>query len=345
MKRSIRLNKKNKKAVLLCIFAAVLAAGLLIWRDQRAQSAFKVGAESTAETEKVSGTMAYKGAEYELNNNIMTVMLIGIDSTGPIEAGETYGDYGRADNIDLLILNRRTGKVSILPISRDTLTPVHRYTMNGYDAGTEISHLGFAYSFGDGGELSCRNTQMAVSDLLFGVTPRYYFTTNLDSIAFLNELVGGVTVTVPNSDVAGRHPELTRGADVKLDEDNVADFLRYRDTEVSYSNNGRMERQQAFLDAVLLRLREMNTDEYEDMWKAITSDDSNILTNMTNGQFVQILDIIRKDDIDFQADLLRIEGENGIEDGYDVFYPDRDRLQELVTETFFVPCGKAPQNS
>ena len=333
------MKQNNKLIVIICVVIVALVTGFLIWRDQLAQSVFKVGDETAAEGDEGVYMMTYNGVEYEYNNNIMSVMLIGIDSTGKIKSEETYDNHARADNIEILILDRRTNKVSILPISRDTITPVHRYTMNGYDAGTEETHLGFAYTFGDGGKASCLNTQQAVAELLFGVEPRYYFTTNLDSIAFLNNLVGGVTVTVPNSDVAGVHPELSKGSQVTLNDSNVADFLRYRDTNANYSNNGRMERQRAFLEAVIQKLADMSADEYEDMWKKITSKDSNILTNLNNGQFVQILDKIRTYDINPTTNVLKIEGKNGSEDGYDVFYPDKDKLQQLVVDTFFIKSG------
>lgn len=338
-KRRVQINQKNRTIVIVCVLVVALLTAFLIWRDQRAQGVFKVNETTDVEADG-SYMMTYNGVEYEYNNNIMSVLLIGIDSKGKMETTKTYGDHGRADNIELLILDRKTSKVSILPISRDTITPVHKYSMNGYDMGTEDTHLGFAYSFGDGGKGSCLNTQQAVTDLLYGVTPRYYFTTNLDSISFLNDLVGGVTVTVPNSDVAGKHEELTKGNTVKLNSGNVADFLRYRDTASDYSNNGRMERQRAFLEAVVNKLAGMSASEYEDMWKEINSKDSNILTNLSNGQFIQILDKIRDYEINPDADSLKIEGENSSEDGYDVFYPDKDQLQKLVIDTFFIKSGE-----
>ena len=341
MKQKNIPRKNNRTTIIvICALIAALIVGFLIWRDQKAQSVYKVSEDITPESDEGSYMMTYNGVEYEYNNNIMSVMLIGIDSTGKIESTDTYGDHARADNIEILILDRKSNKVSIMPISRDTITPVHKYSMNGYDMGTEDTHLGFAYSFGDGGKASCLNTQQAVTDLLYGVAPRYYFTTNLDSIAFLNDLVGGVTVTVPNNDVAGVHPELTKGNKVELNSGNAADFLRYRDTGAEYSNNGRMERQRAFLEAVIKKLSEMEAEEYEDMWKSINSKESNILTNLSNGQFVQILDKIREYEIDPDTNVFNIEGENGSEDGYDVFYPDKDKLQQLVIDTFFIKSGE-----
>lgn len=325
--------------MVVCILVVALIAGFLIWRDQIRQNAYKVDESVSQEQDDGVYMIEYDGAYYEYNNNIMSVMLIGIDSTGKIESTDTYDNHARADNIEILIFDRRTSKISILPISRDTITPVHKYSMNGYDIGTEDTHLGFAYTFGDGGKISCLNTQQAVADLLYGVSPKYYFTTNLDSISFLNDLVGGVTVTVPNSDVSGVHPELVKGSKVKLNSSNVADYLRYRDTGIDYSNNGRMERQRAFLSAVVEKISNMDASEYEDMWEKINSDESNILTNLNNGQFIKLLDKIRKYDIDSKANLLKIEGKNDSLDGYDVFYPDQDKLKKLVIDTFFIKNG------
>lgn len=86
--------------------------------------------------------------------------------------------------------------MSILALNRDTMTEIRRYTRTGEDMGTYVSHLGYAYSYGDGGEVSCEDLKEAVEKLL-GISIDEYVVTNQSSITSINDLVGGVTVTVP----------------------------------------------------------------------------------------------------------------------------------------------------
>ena len=47
--------------------------------------------------------------------------------------------------------------MTILSINRDTMTDIRRYTMNGNDKGLYTTHIGYAYSYGDGGKVSCES--------------------------------------------------------------------------------------------------------------------------------------------------------------------------------------------
>ena len=55
---------------------------------------------------------------------------------------------------------------------------IRRYSRSGSDMGTYVSHLGYAYSYGDGGEVSCEDLREAVSNLLGGIPVNEYAVTN-----------------------------------------------------------------------------------------------------------------------------------------------------------------------
>ena len=330
---TMRHNKRMRIAVYAILAVTVLAVCLLIYSNQRHQKIYDV--KHSSDSDSSSYTVIYNGESYEYNSKISTILLIGIDSTGKMETSTDYGEQARADNIDLIIFNREDKTVKVLPVSRDTITEVMTYSAQGYETGKTTTHLGFAFSFGNGGGASSKNTCNAVSDLLYGVSIYRYVTTNIDSIGYANQLIGGVTVTVPNNDLADKYPEMKKGAKVELTDDNVADFLRYRDTDKDASNNSRMERQQAFLTAYIDKLKTMTEDDYIDMWKQLKSDKSKISTNMSEKMFLNLIGNIKEYSYNPATDNLKIEGTDGEEDGYDVFYPDKDRLKELVINTFF----------
>jgi anionic cell wall polymer biosynthesis LytR-Cps2A-Psr (LCP) family protein len=62
--------------------------------------------------------------------------------------------------------------------------------------GTSEIQIAYAHAVGDGGAFSCENVVEAVSNYLGGVDIQSYIAMNIDSIAKINQLVGGVTVTI-----------------------------------------------------------------------------------------------------------------------------------------------------
>lgn len=325
--KGMRRNKKFKYAVIAVTVLMLILVALLVYKSQTEWKKLNVSGFGSDYSSEWNG--------YEYNKDISTVLLIGIDSTGPMETSETFGEQARADNIVLISFNNKDNNVKILPISRDTMTEVTKFTAKGYEAGKIKTHLGYAYSYGNGGNESSMNVCDAVSTLLYGTEVYKYITTNIDSIGYANELIGGVTVTVPNNDLAFRYPEMKEGSKVKMTSSNVADFLRYRNTDVEGSNAGRMERQQAFLEAYVKKLETMSKDDYKSMWNKLSTDESKIKTNMTEPMFLGMLSNLKKFKYNPDKDNLHIEGVNSVENGYDVFYPDEDKLKALVRKTFF----------
>lgn len=319
------------------VIAAVVALFVLIVFVVRAEisknNAYKVG---NVEATDKSNYLEYNGGEYYYNKSVTSIALIGIDSTGELKTSSGYGDQPRADNITLVIFNRADKTIKLLPISRDTMTDVKTFSARGHETGTLYTHLGLAFTFGNGGKASSMNVCNSVSGLLYGAEVYRYVTTNIDSISYANKLIGGVTVTVPNNDLAFKYPEMTAGAKVQLTDANVADFLRYRDTAALGSNNGRMERQQAFLEAYIKKLAKLSKNDYVEMWDKLSNDKTKVRTNMTKNMFMKLIANIDKYSYNPSKDNLKIEGTNTVTDGYDAFYPDDEKLKKLVVDTFFV---------
>ena len=332
MKR--QTNKKFIISVLIVVVVMVALVGILIFFDQKDQKAYQIVQTKMVEPQQ-SYSITYNGETYDYNTSIETVLLIGVDSRGKLEAQDKYGVDARADNIVLVIMDRQNHRVKILPINRDTMTEITKYTKSGFESTKYVDHLGFAFTYGDGYKASCENTCDAISNLLYGINIRYYICTNLDSIAFANEMLGGVTVECPNDDLVKDYPELKKGSKVKLTSSNVEDFLRYRDTKTDYSNNGRMDRQQAFLDGFIQKAKTMSENDYLTLWDKINAKDSNILTNMSKAHFMNIIGRVADYDYEKTQSNLRITGVDKIEDNHDVFYPNKEELKQLVIDTFY----------
>lgn len=333
MRRWMRHNKKFAAAAALLCIVVLSAGGFFLLHSRREQSRLHVTAGNSVDMKGGYRTITWKDKEYQYNSLITTVLYAGLDSTDPLKASETYSNKARADSVSVVILDKKKKKMSILALNRDTMTEIRRYTRTGEDMGTYVSHLGYAYSYGDGGEVSCEDLKEAVEKLL-GISIDEYVVTNQSSITSINDLVGGVTVTVPNDDLAALYPELKKGAVVTLDDSNVKDFLQHRDTAADFSNEGRIERQQAYVTAYVDLLKNRLASEPDQLWQEIGQMNDYLQTSITKNKYLSLARLLEK--VSFtEADYYRPTGKDSAGELHDEFYVDEDALRQLVIDLFY----------
>lgn len=333
MRRWMRHNKKFAAAAALLCIVVLSAGGFFLLHSQKEQSRLHVTAGNSVDMKGGYRTITWKDKEYQYNSLITTILYAGLDSTDPLKASETYSNKARADSISVVILDKKKKKMSILALNRDTMTEIRRYTRTGEDMGTYVSHLGYAYSYGDGGEVSCEDLKEAVEKLL-GISIDEYAVTNQSSITSINDLVGGVTVTVPNDDLAAMYPELKKGAVVTLDDSNVKDFLQHRDTAADFSNEGRIERQQAYVTAYVDLLKNRLASEPDQLWQEIGQMNDYLQTSITKNKYLSLARLLEK--VSFtDADYYRPTGKDSAGELHDEFYVDEDALKQLVIDLFY----------
>ena len=333
MRRWMRHNKKFAAAAALLCIVVLSAGGFFLLHSRREQSRLHVTAGNSVDMKGGYRTITWKDKDYQYNSLITTILYAGLDSTDPLKASETYSNKARADSVSVVILDKKKKKMSILALNRDTMTEIRRYTRTGEDMGTYVSHLGYAYSYGDGGEVSCEDLKEAVENLL-GISIDEYAVTNQSSITSINDLVGGVTVTVPNDDLAAMYPELKKGAVVTLDDSNVKDFLQHRDTAADFSNEGRIERQQAYVTAYVDLLKNRLASEPDQLWQEIGQMNDYLQTSITKNKYLSLARLLEK--VSFtDADYYRPTGKDSAGELHDEFYVDEDALQQLVIDLFY----------
>ena len=234
----------------------------------------------------------------------------------------------------LIVLDEVSKKISVVAINRDTMTEVHRFSRNGNDLGTYVTHIGYAYANGDGGKASCENLKTAVSSLIGGLPISGYIVSNLNSIAMINDLVGGVTVTVPNDDLASKYPELTAGSIVTLDESNVRAYVQQRDTEVDFSNEGRIERQKSFVLSFMDSFGKLVKENSTQVWDKLEESSDWMQTDITKNRYLSLADAFSQTSLTPDSYYI-LEGEDQLGELHDEFYYDEDALQELIINLFY----------
>lgn len=316
-------------------FGAVVLIGLAFWtyKTLQEQNSRHVTAGNSVNMGSGYRNIKYKGKRYQYNSLVTTVLYAGLDSDGQMKT-TGYTEASPADSIYLAVIDKKKGKLTIISLNRDTMTEIRRYTATGRSRGTYVSHLCLAFSYGDGGKVSCENLRDAVSNLLGGIPITEYVVTNRSALPYINDLAGGVTVTVPNKDLEEVDPAFKEGARVKLDAGNIETFLRTRDTEVDFSNEGRLERQQEYITEYIKQFWDVLQHEPEATWDGIQRMDDYLLTSITKNKYLGLVNLLSK--VSFEdGDFYLPKGDDQRGELHDEFYVDQSALQEKILELFY----------
>ncbi len=200
--------------------------------------------------------IVYNGKTYEYNKNMTNILCMGIDKR-EIEGQNEQGTGGQADVIVLAAIDTVTGKVSLINISRDTMTDVTTYSKSGAYIGSSIQQICLSYAYGDGEESSCENTVNSVQRLFYNIPVNSYIALDLDGIAVINDSIGGVDVTSPET--IGM---FTQGETYHLEGKMAESFVRKRDKQAVDANNARNKRQQIYVESFINKLIKQTKEDF-----------------------------------------------------------------------------------
>ncbi|MBQ8027761.1 MAG: LCP family protein [Clostridia bacterium] len=245
--------KKGKKIllILLLIFFLLIAGAvgtffILQYQGQKNLVSYDdvtIGSIDEAIVQNDGKTVTYNGKTYRLNENITSIACMGIDKMNLGTYGDKIGTAGQADTNMVLAIDTQSGKVTVITIPRDIMVDIGVYSVNGEYVGIENWQLCLAYAYGDGKHTSCINTVEAIQRILFGIPVKSYISLDMDGIGPINDSVGGVTVTSPET-IA----DFYAGQAVTLYGNRAVDFVRARGDDTGASLR-RMQRQMAYVSA------------------------------------------------------------------------------------------------
>lgn len=275
-------------------------------------------------------TLLYNGEEYFPRQDITTFLLMGIDRRGPVTDSGSYNNDGLADLLALICFDEKKETYNVLLINRDTVTEMNVLGIGGKTAGTKTAQIALAHSYGNGLEISCENTADAVSRLLGGIQIDHYMSINMDTIAILNDAVGGVTVDV-QEDFSAIDPEIPMGT-FTLHGEQALTFVRGRQNVGDELNTSRIVRQQAYIEGYLAALSDtlsQNTNFVVDTYGKI---DPYCVTDLSATTLNTMFS--RYADYEFSG-ALTLQGTTAHPNGFMEFYPDKDALNEIIFTHYF----------
>lgn len=311
---------------LIAIFFASTILLLYLWEKNNNSDPDRI--------QHIQGTMEYNGAEYLLRDNVETFLIMGLDTTE--EAGMTADSYNNnalADFLLLLVFDKDSKKCSAIHINRDSMVEMNVLGVAGQKVGTVNGQIALAHTYGNGKEVSCRNTSDAVSQLLCNVKINHYISVKMNFVPIFNDLVGGVEVTLLD-DFTSFDETMIEGETIKLTGEQALRYVRSRQGLADSTNSNRMVRQRQYLNALYGATQaRMEADEQFIVDASVAMSDYIV----SDRSVTQLQELARRM-LEYEfTEITALEGESRMGEEYVEFYPNEDFVKSLVVRLFYQP--------
>lgn len=322
---------RNRKTLWIATCIVLMVAVIIAFVGYLWNSiGFQYEDDSTViETDDNSNTIYYQGKKYRYNVNLMNVLFLGIDISDEVTLQDMPGQAGQSDCILLLSMDKAENSVRILQISRDTMTDIDILDVSGDYLTSIEAQVATQYAYGNGEKSSCWLAKKTVSELLYSLPIDGYISVNLEGISVINDAVGGVTLTL-SEDATQIDGTFQKGKTVTLNGEQAEAFVRYRDADISGSNQDRMERQIQYLPALLDAAKKTvgdNEDYYQAFFHLL---EPYTVTDLTADQMNKLAAC------DFlENEVETIPGTLQAGEKYDEFYVDDEKLYDLIVHMFY----------
>lgn len=322
------MNRKKFKVAFICIalilLIVILYSGLRILES----TVFLKQQEGDAVATK---TIVRDGVKYYPRQDIMVMMVLGVDREGKAEAGEPNHGYA-VDMVTLMVFDEQTQECTLVCLNRDTMLEMPALNEYGREVGTYYGQLALSHTYGTGVEDSCENTRKTVSNFLYGITIDHYYAMNMDAIALLNDAVGGVTVTV--TDDFSQVDRTIQPGEMTLNGQQAVTFVQSRRNVGSQLNISRMERQKEYMKGFVAALQTKlgqslgaTIQIYEEVSDYVVTDCSGTVLNR-----------LLEDYGDYTlGEVISLPGENVLGEEHYEFYVDEEKMDALILELFYAP--------
>lgn len=340
----MRKRKRLKTILLLLAAAAVFVLlYLLISRIELLTAEAPEGAEtaptrdSAQEADEHDGTaelVTFDGRDYRLNPNLDVLLILGIDDYGVAES-DTQRNTSQSDFIVLALLDRAENTVTLLQLNRDTMANVPVLDDNGDIFLYAYQQLTLAHTYGSGLEDSCENTELAVSMLLHDIPIDNYISVTMDVIPILNDLAGGVTVTIED-DFSGVDDSLVQGSTVTLFGAQAETFVRSRRSMADDPTNiARMRRQRVYMTALAKALKKAAAEDSAFLLEAYGAVSDYLVTDCTVDELYSYAQQMSACTL---KEIVTPEGESVAGEITMEFFVDEEALQALILRLFYLPA-------
>jgi LCP family protein required for cell wall assembly len=334
-RRNSRFTREDKRK--LAVIIMILGMGLFVvaffmkrWEDKKYATAGGVSTVDLQLANAAPSAYSYNDKIYIQREDVDAFLIMGIDKDGKVEKGKDAMDGGQADMIQVLVLDHSAKTMQLLSIDRNTLVFMEELDEAGNSLGIQYLPICLAHGYSYGLEDGCTKTSAIVQDLLLNKKMAGYYSLNMGGIATLNDLVGGVTVTV-TEEFLEADPTLKLGETITLTGEQAESFVRARKGTNDPSNSKRMGRQDLYLQAFIKKFDELSVNEILEIYDAMMD---YVVTNMGSGTFSNMAEKCKEYE---KLDTITIKGTRQIEEGFETVRIDEQDRIETALKLFYRP--------
>lgn len=284
------------------------------------------------------GWLRYNGKIYKYNDSIITLLILGIDKNSENEEPQHGMDGGQSDANFLAVINPDQKTVRLICIDRNTMTEYQTYDYYGRKDARAKAQLCLAHAYGNSSKQNCENSLEAVKNLFYGLPIHGYCAVNMSAIPEINDAVGGVTLKCMDTFRAGGY-SYTKGSQKTLSGMGAYWYVQFRDTKKFKSAENRLQRQKQYLNAFIAQAKtavKKNPSTALDLYNNITP---YMTTNIEADEAAYLAGMALGYDFDTDS-VMTLEGETVQGTYYEEFYPDEERLRNLIIDVFYCEAGQ-----
>ena len=290
----------------------------------------------------------YKEGDYIFNEDLVTVLVMGIDKETVTEIGgqsweeEEESGYagGQADALFLLIINPHDKNVYVIAINRNSMAEVDVFDEAGNYQGIFTKQIALQHGYGDGKEESCLRQVKAVSRMFHGIPIHAYAAVSMDAIPELNDLIGGITVEVLDDIIYPEYDmDLHQGETVTLLGEQAYWYVRLRNENIFNSNELRLQRQKQYMTTFAAEAKNQAMSDIRvaiDLYRAVRK---YMVTDIDLNEFTYMATEYMDYEFD-RENMYSLQGETIQGNNFEEFYVDEDAMQDLIIKLFYEPAEK-----
>ena len=324
----------RKKCWITLMAVAVIAGGLYAGSTLLERSTTETQARGVAQSQiGQRRQVTYDGQTYAERTGQTRLLLMGVDrEDGTERINARQG--GQADFMLLMVIDHEQREIKTLQLERDTMTAVQVLGVLGNPVGTKEMQLCLSHGYGLTEEASCENTVTAVENLLEGAHISYYMAMDMSAISTLNDMLGGVTVTLED-DFSDIDTAMTQGATLTLHGEQAETFVRSRMSVGDGTNNARMSRQRVYMEAAAEQLRQRLSENANFLGELLDSLGDHVTMNIKRGKLLNEANRAYKYE---RGPVETLDGSYSLgADGYVEFHPAEGAAVQWVLQTLYEP--------
>ena len=276
-------------------------------------------------------TINYNGKTYIYNKNIETFLVIGLDVLGEDVSDDIYRNDKRADFLVLFVFDNEKQICKAIQINRDTVTEMNILGVAGQKVGTITQQIALSHSYGNGREVSSRNTADAVANLLFDIKVNHYASITMEAVPVYNDFIGGVELEILD-DFTGIDNSLIKGKIINLTGEQALTYIRSRQGLPNATNVKRMERQRQYMTALYKKTKDVSSGNDTFVAEAASKVADYFLSDTSTNRLETIFEKIKN--YDFKG-FVEIQGENKVVNNFMEFHPNKDSMKKIVVDLFY----------